>query len=236
VSARLADILGHGPLLLDFDGPVCSVFASLPAPEVAAELVALLRAAGVDVPPAVVAEPDPLAVLRWTGEWCTPELTAAADDALCAQELRAVESAAPTPFSRESILAARAAGLPVAVVSNNSAGAISGYLSIHGLADYVAAIVGRPHARPDRMKPNPVPILNAARALGAEPAACVLVGDSTSDIEAARAAGAHVVGYANRPHKVEALRGADAVIITMAALADALTPMSPVSPPSPPGG
>ena len=37
----LADLVGAGPLLLDFDGPVCSIFAGYPAPRVAAELVAL---------------------------------------------------------------------------------------------------------------------------------------------------------------------------------------------------
>ncbi len=148
MSAALRALLGAGPLLLDFDGPVCSIFAGFPAPRVAAELVAQLRAAGVGVPEEVACEGHPLAVLRWTGAGCGPTLTAAVEDALCTSELRAVESAAPTPYGREVILGARSAGLLVAVVSNNSAEAIAAYLSAHGLADKFAPIVGREYAEP----------------------------------------------------------------------------------------
>lgn len=71
------------------------------------------------------------------------------------------------------------------------------------------------------MKPNPEPILRAVHTLNAVPRhrflgeqpsvrSCVLVGDSLSDIQGAHAAGAPVIGYANRPCKVEAFRGAGA--------------------------
>jgi hypothetical protein len=60
-------------LLLDFDGPICSIFAGYPAPRVAAELVALLDVEGVAVPPEVRGEGDPLAVLRWVGEACSQD-------------------------------------------------------------------------------------------------------------------------------------------------------------------
>jgi phosphoglycolate phosphatase-like HAD superfamily hydrolase len=73
------------------------------------------------------------------------------------------------------------------------------------------------------MKPNPAPILDAVRALGANPADSVLVGDSLSDIEGARAAGVKVVGYANRPHKVLAFQHADVVVETMENVYEALT-------------
>ncbi|MBC9002166.1 HAD-IA family hydrolase [Micromonospora aurantiaca] len=75
------------------------------------------------------------------------------------------------------------------------------------------------------MKPNPEPILQAVRALGETPARCLLIGDSLSDIEAARAAGVKVFGYANRSSKVEAFRdaNADAVITSMRKVAAALT-------------
>jgi HAD superfamily hydrolase (TIGR01509 family) len=226
VNPALPAILGDGPLLLDFDGPVCSIFAGYPAPLVAVELVAQLRAAGIDVPNAVASERDPLEVLRWTGAACGPALTEAVEDALCAAELRAVESAAPTPYGHEVIVAARSAGMAVGVVSNNSPGAVAAYLTRRGLAGCIAPIVGRAYADPPRMKPNPAPILDAIRSLGADPAACVLVGDSLSDIEGARAAGVRVIGYANRPAKIEAFRGADAVITTMGDLAVALSPSS----------
>ncbi|MBQ1048517.1 HAD family phosphatase [Micromonospora sp. C51] len=211
-------------LLLDFDGPVCSIFAGYPAPQVAAELVDLLRRHGVDVPPELASEPDPLEVLRRTGATGDQGVTQAVEDALCAAEHRAVETAEPTPYGREVIVAARQAGMPLAVVSNNSAGAVRAYLAAHRLVGYASPVVGRAYAAPDRMKPNPEPILQAVRAVGATPSHCVLVGDSLSDIEGARAAGARAIGYANRPAKAGTFRaaGADVVITSMGQVANVL--------------
>ncbi|MBM0275803.1 HAD family hydrolase [Micromonospora tarensis] len=216
MSADLGRLLGDvGAVLLDFDGPVCSIFAGYPAPQVAAELVDVLRRRGVDVPPDLASEPDPLEVLRRTGAAGNHSTTRAVEDALCAAERRAVETAEPTPYGREVIVAARQAGMPVAAVSNNSAGAVTAYLAAHRLAGYVSPVVGRAYADPDRMKPNPEPILQAVRAVGESPARCVLIGDSLSDIEGARAAGVAVIGYANQPAKVEMFRAAEvSVVIT----------------------
>ncbi|NYH42614.1 HAD superfamily hydrolase (TIGR01509 family) [Micromonospora jinlongensis] len=225
MTADLARLLaGAAAVLLDFDGPVCSIFAGYPAPQIAAELVEVLRRHGADVPPDLASEPDPLEVLRRTGAAGDQRRTRAVEDALCAAEVRAVETAEPTPYGREVIVAARQAGMPVAVVSNNSAGAVTAYLTAHRLAGYVSPVVGRAYADPERMKPNPEPILQAVRSLGELPARCVLVGDSISDIEGARAAGVIVIGYAKQPAKVEALRlaGAGAVVTSMSAIADGL--------------
>ncbi|MEU7806851.1 HAD family phosphatase [Micromonospora chalcea] len=225
MNADLGRLLGEvRAVLLDFDGPVCSIFAGYPAPQVAAELVDVLRRCGVDVPPNLANEPDPLEVLRRTGAAGDHDTTRAVEDALCAAERRAVETAEPTPYGREVIVAAQQAGVPVAVVSNNSAGAVTAYLAAHRLAGYVSPVVGRAYADPDRMKPNPEPILQAARAVGELPSGCVLVGDSLSDIEGARAAGVPVIGYANRVGKADAFRavGADVVITSMADVARGL--------------
>ncbi|WP_433648999.1 HAD family hydrolase [Micromonospora zamorensis] len=229
MSADLGRLLGEvGAVLLDFDGPVCSIFAGYPAPQVAAELVDVLRRRGVDVPPDLASEPDPLEVLRRTGAAGNNSTTRAVEDALCAAERRAVDTAEPTPYGREVIVAARQAGMPVAVVSNNCAGAVTGYLAAHRLAAYVSPVVGRAYAEPARMKPNPDPVLQAVHAFGESPSRCVLVGDSLSDIEAARAAGVPVVGYANRLGKAEAFRaaGADVVVTSMGAVAEALIDLS----------
>ncbi|GAA2218135.1 hypothetical protein GCM10010429_49760 [Micromonospora olivasterospora] len=114
--------------------------------------------------------------------------------------------------------------MSVAVVSNNSAGAVSAYLTAHRIAAYVSPVVGRAYADPVQMKPNPEPILQAVRAVGEPPTRCLLVGDSLSDIDGARAAGVRVVGYANRPAKVETFRsaGADVVITGMGEVAGVL--------------
>ncbi|GAA0815979.1 HAD family hydrolase [Spirilliplanes yamanashiensis] len=145
-----------------------------------------------------------------------------AEERLCVLELRAVRSATPTPGGHDVLRAARAAGVPVAVVSNNSGGAIEAYLTAHGLREHVGAVVGRPWARPELMKPDPGVVLAAVRAVGGDAAACVLVGDSASDIAAARAAGVRVVGHANRSRKVVPFAVADAVVTTMADVAGAL--------------
>ncbi|WP_308201164.1 HAD family hydrolase [Paractinoplanes maris] len=80
------------------------------------------------------------------------------------------------------------------------------------------------------MKPNPAPVLKAVHALGAEAAACVLVGNSLSDIEAVRAAGTAAIGYANKRWEVNAFDSADIVVTSMGEIAEALSPVSPVSP------
>jgi hypothetical protein len=46
-------------VLLDFDGPVCSIFAGYPAPNVTAELAATAAAAGHPVPDAYLRSQDP---------------------------------------------------------------------------------------------------------------------------------------------------------------------------------
>lgn len=225
MSADLRALLGEvDAVLLDFDGPVCSIFAGYPAPEVAAEMVDVLRRRGVNVSPELASEPDPLEVLRRTGATGDQGATRAVEDALCAAEVRAAETAEPTPYGREVIVAAWQSAMPVAVVSNNSAGAVTAYLVGHRLHGYVSPVVGRAYAEPARMKPNPEPILRAVRVLCQPPSRCVLVGDSLSDIEGAHAAGVRVIGYANRPPKVKAFRtaGADMVITDMSDLARAL--------------
>src|SRR5690606_15739241 len=140
-------------------------------------------------------------------------LTTKVDDALRDAELRAVVGATPTPYIREVIVAAHHAGRPLAVVSNNSAPAIYAYLNRHRLSRYLHPIIGRAYGDPDRTEANPAPVQAAIDALEVDPARCVLIGDSPTDIEAAHAAGTLAIGYANRPTKAGRLTaaGADAV-------------------------
>ncbi|MBL7260757.1 HAD family hydrolase [Paractinoplanes lichenicola] len=187
------------------------MFAGLPAARVAAELISL---AGLTTD-----TDDPLEVLRRVDD---PTLLGVVEDALVTAEQEAATTATPTPYAREVLEAARARGLPVAVVSNNSAPAIELYLARHSLTGHVDAIVGRPWAQPHRMKPDPGPVLAAVKAVRSTPDRCTLIGDSLTDIEAARAAGVAVVGYANRPWKISAFAPADAVVTSMAEVLAAL--------------
>ncbi|TDB99375.1 HAD family phosphatase [Micromonospora fluostatini] len=225
MSIALEQLCGDvDALLLDFDGPVCGIFAGYPASQVAGELLDLLRGRAAAVAERLCGEPDPLEVLRQVGADRGQAVTAAVEDALIAAEVRAVGTAEPTAYARETIVAATHLRWPVAVVSNNSAEAVTAYLRAHRLSGGVAVVVGRPYADPARMKPNPAPILDAAQRLGIEPARCVLVGDSVTDIEGAHAAGTKVVGYANKPPKVQAFvaAGADVVVTSMRDVAQAL--------------
>lgn len=210
-----------GPLLLDFDGPVCKLFAGYSPESVADELRGVVRDLGIEVPDFLAGVPSPLELLRWTASLNEPGATRVVEDALCAAELHAVRSAAATPYAREVIVAAKRAGKPVAIISNNSAAAVMEYLSAKRLSAYITSIVGRAYADPARMKPNPEPVLHAVFDLGAEPRDCVLIGDSLADIEGAKAAGVPVIGYANKPGKETAFAGAkaDAIVTSLGDIA-----------------
>ncbi len=112
----------------------------------------------------------------------------------------------------------RAAGLPLAVVSNQS-GIGRGLVTAEAV-DAVNRKIDRmlgpfagffvcPHAPDDACecrKPKPKLILDAARALGVDPACCVVVGDRESDVEAARNAGAIPLRVAGPDDLEEAVR------------------------------
>jgi HAD superfamily hydrolase (TIGR01509 family) len=221
----LARVLaGPGPLLIDFDGPVCSIFANYPASAVAAELRSLLLESGAEFPGPVTNQSDPLEVLRWTATLHKPVLARAVEDSLRAAELQAAASASPTPYAREVLSTARQTGRQVAIVSNNSTPAIEAYLDAHELSRYVTRVVGREPYHPEKMKPHPQVLFTALAILGCAPSESVLIGDSLADIKASRKVGIRIVAYANKPRKLESFEqtGADAIVTTMAAVAEAL--------------
>jgi histidinol-phosphate phosphatase family protein len=123
------------------------------------------------------------------------------------------------PGAREGIDRLRRAGVPVAVVTNQS-GVARGLLTpdaVEGVNRRVEELVGPlgpwlvcPHAPEDGCecrKPAPGMILRAAALLGVEPSRCAVIGDIGADVEAARAAGARgvlVPTPATRPEEVAA--------------------------------
>ncbi|WP_371497845.1 HAD-IA family hydrolase [Kitasatospora sp. NBC_00374] len=225
VPPSLADVLRPVKhVLLDFDGPVCSVFAGLPAPEVARRLRLGLFACDEQAPAGGETEADPLALLRLIAD-ARPDLTAVADSVLTFLETEAVRVGHPTPGG-ESVLRACASSVrAVSVVSNNSGAAIEAYLTDHGLNNYVAGVFGRAPGDPWSMKPNPRLLLEAMDAAGSKPEECIFIGDAARDVEAGDAAGVATIGYANKPGKDAKLAAAGAVAIvhSMQLIADALT-------------
>ena len=78
-------------------------------------------------------------------------------------------------------------GRPTGVCSLNCEAACRIALEIHGLDDYVDAIVGRDSL--ETRKPDPEPLLHTIRSLGATPEQTVFVGDSERDARTADRAG-----------------------------------------------
>jgi len=81
-------------------------------------------------------------------------------------------------------------GYRVACVTNKAADFTIPLLKDKGLHDYFEVIVSGDTC--EYKKPHPMPLLHAAEQLGVEPANALMIGDSKSDVKAARAAGFHV--------------------------------------------
>jgi HAD superfamily hydrolase (TIGR01509 family) len=219
-----ATIAATRAVLFDFDGPICDVFAGRPALGVAAELAELLARHDPTLGSKARTIEDPMEILRLARQG-GDSLLRDADDALTAAEVAAVGVAGrPVPGAVAALTAAHESGRKVAVVSNNSTECVREFLGRHDLGHLVHEVVGRAAYRPELMKPAPHSLWLAADRLSTSPACCTLIGDSVTDIEAARAAGAMSVGFANKPGKDLTLcaAGADVVVTEMAVVAEAL--------------
>ena len=204
-------------LLLDFDGPICSIFAGLPAPTVADKLRQLFPG---ELPDEIASTPDPIEVFKYSAT-VSDELAARVESEMADLEVAAVSTADPTPYVHQVIASARESGRAIGVVSNNSPRAVNAYLDRHGLSDGISLVVARTSHDPALLKPNPHLINKAVRGLDANPAESALVGDSLTDIEAAHSAGVASIGYADKSGKLERMKQlrAGAVITSMADLA-----------------
>jgi len=225
-DTKLAAILRRTRwLFLDFDGPICNIFAGLPASTVADTLRQLIVLTGVQLPAGVQQSNDPLEVLRYTAVLNKPGLTSQVSDALQDLEMIAVRSAVPEPALNNLLHTAGLTGRSLAIVSNNSTRAIQTYLDRHNLADQFAVVVGRSSdTSPGQLKPSSYLVNQAVRVAGAARAVTTLVGDSRTDIEAARSASIASIGYANKPGKEAALTAGnpDAIVTDLATLDQAL--------------
>jgi len=212
-------------VLLDFDGPVCSIFAGYPADRIADELRRTLVVRGVDLTAELAATDDPLEVLRLTAD-VAPHLVPEMDDELTHAEVLAAHTAATTPGAVEFLEQCHRAGLPVVVVSNNSELGVRTYLKQHQDLALIHHVVGRPLHRPRLMKPHPAVVRAALAHLDLTADQVVLIGDSVTDVEVARRLSVPSIALANRPEKVEPLTRAqpDVVIRHMTDLLDDVPP------------
>lgn len=225
---NLTELVGAAHcLLIDFDGPVCAVFASYPAATVADELRAVIRSRFGGELPLGLAEhhADPLRMLVEVASLGDDELTREVAAACRDAEVTAIGDATPTRGAEDVLRAARAAGYRTAIVSNNAAEAIDAYLRRHNLFRYVSVVVARFDGMDPRLlKPNPFLLDRAVAVVEGQSDEAMFIGDSVSDVVAGRAAGVRTIGYANKPGKRDRLTdaGADIVIESMQDLAVSL--------------
>ena len=92
---------------------------------------------------------------------------------------------------REGLDALRAQGLKLACLTNKPTAFALPLLAAKGLDGYFSQVFGGDAFA--RKKPDPLPLLKTCEALGTTPARTLMVGDSSNDAQAARAAGCRVV-------------------------------------------
>lgn len=122
------------------------------------------------------------------------------------------------PGALEGLQQWQAQGLRLVCVTNKPTAFAQTLLQHKGLDGFFLHVIGGDAVA--RKKPDPMPLLHACSLLGTEPARTLMVGDSSNDAQAARAAGCPVLlvryGY-NHGEPVEAA-GADAYTDALATL------------------
>lgn len=131
---------------------------------------------------------------------------------------------------REGLVHAERIGLALCCVTNKPQAFSDALLAEVDLARYFAFVLGG-EALP-KGKPDPAPLLHAATRLGLAPKECLMVGDSSNDAVAARAAGMPVVlvGYGYTEDQAVDTIDCDAVVASIADVVSALDPA--INPPT----
>jgi phosphoglycolate phosphatase len=91
----------------------------------------------------------------------------------------------------EGLTALKARGLALACLTNKPTAFAQTLLRQKGLHGFFGAVFGGDAF--ERRKPDPLPLLKTCEALGTPPAQTLMIGDSSNDARAARAAGCPVV-------------------------------------------
>jgi phosphoglycolate phosphatase len=119
----------------------------------------------------------------------------------------------------EGLTLLRAAGLPLACLTNKPTAFAVPLLKAKGLDGFFAHVFGGDAF--ERKKPDPLPLLKTCEALGTLPARTLMVGDSSNDAQAAHAAGCPVVLVTYGCNHGEPIRGvpADGYIDSLGELA-----------------
>ena len=126
------------------------------------------------------------------------------------------------PGVREGLDYLRAEGYKLGSVTNKAAQFTEPLLEELGIRDYFSIVVSGDSL--PKKKPDPLPLLHAAEFFGVAPKDALMIGDSISDVKAARAAGFQIIcmtyGYNHGVDIREA--NPDAVMDSMAELPELL--------------
>jgi phosphoglycolate phosphatase len=208
-------------VLLDLDGTLLDS-----APDLAAAANRMLAELGLAPrDPAVIATYIGKGIPRLVERSLTGSLDAPAESALLARALPVYERyyaeesgrrSVPFPGVVEGLRLLHDARLPLACITNKAERFTIDLLQRTALDGFFGAVVcGDTVAR---KKPDAEPVLAACARLGVRPGEALMIGDSTNDVEAARAAGCPVwcvpYGY-NEGRPVESL-ACDAIVLDLA--------------------
>jgi phosphoglycolate phosphatase len=108
----------------------------------------------------------------------------------------------------EGLKALRARGLRLACLTNKPTSFARPLMAAKGLDGFFELVFGGDAF--ERKKPDPLPLLKTCEALGTVPARTLMIGDSSNDARAARAAGCPVVLVTYGYNHGEPVRGVDA--------------------------
>jgi phosphoglycolate phosphatase len=112
------------------------------------------------------------------------------------------------PGVAEGLQGLRERGLRLACLTNKPTAFARPLLEAKGLAGFFELVFGGDAF--ERKKPDPLPLLKTCEALGTPPARTLMIGDSSNDARAARAAGCPVVLVTYGYNHGEPVRGVDA--------------------------
>ncbi|UCB53822.1 MAG: HAD-IA family hydrolase, partial [Thiotrichales bacterium] len=124
------------------------------------------------------------------------------------------------PGVKEALEFLQTTGVRLGCVTNKASQFTLPLLQDLGVRDYFEVVISGDTVA--RKKPDPLPLLVAAEQLETEPQASLMLGDSMSDVKAARAAGFRIVCMSYGYNHGEDIRDSnpDAVIDSMAEIKD----------------
>ncbi|WP_420311135.1 HAD family hydrolase [Streptomyces sp. YS-B37] len=216
-------LAGTRCVLFDFDGPICRLFPNGASRSVACDLVSKIDELGFSemLKQDQRTDDDPHAVLRAVYQarqrWDVGGLLPLLEGMVTKGELEAANKAVDddwgTPGADRLIEMLSGRQVRLAVVTNNSRWAAELYLRRMSLRRCFEFVHGRT-SDIGLMKPDPDVLTRALQSLKLRPQDAVMIGDTGTDVEAARRAGVRFLGYGRNKRKIRGLReaGAETVI------------------------